>query len=257
MYTKFFNAAFVFYAISCVLFFARYIFKKPVLRLAAVAILLAGVVNNILAVTVRWQLSGYPPMTNLHEALVLVSFFLAAGCLISDIFYALPFPLAGFAAFFSFLAFGYASFLDSGIKPLLPALKSNWLLIHVTSYFLGYAACFTAFAAAVVFLVNKGSRDSMEKLCVRSVKIAFPFLTLGLTTGSVWANLAWGRYWGWDPKETWSLVTWVIYVTYLHVYNLKEWRGKRSAYLAIAGFAAIIFTFIGVTLFLKGKHSYS
>ena len=113
------------------------------------------------------------------------------------------------------LILGYTSILDKSMKPLMPALKSNWITIHVISYFMGYAGLLIAFIVSLIYLSAR-QRDAafakkMDGLSYRMVSFAFPFLTIGLTTGAVWAKNAWGRYWSWDPKETWALITWLIY----------------------------------------------
>jgi len=91
----------------------------------------------------------------------------------------------------------------------------------------------------------------------KSISVGFPFLTIGIVSGSIWANIAWGSYWSWDPKETWALVTWIIYAIYLHLRIFAKWRGKSSAITSIIGFACVIFTFLGVNYLLSGLHSYS
>jgi cytochrome c-type biogenesis protein CcsB len=207
------------------------------------------------------------PMSNLYESLV---------------FFALCLPILGFLAFrrhlhgflgalvaiFATLLLAYASLgVDSDIRPLMPALKSNWLLIHVLTAFLGYAAFALAFGAALIYLWQSTSGAAsrtaatpstveMDRLIYRSVVIGFIFLTLGILTGAVWAEQAWGRYWSWDPKETWSLITWFIYATLLHARLVKGWAGKRIAWLAILGFGAVLFTYLGVSFLLPGLHSY-
>jgi len=131
--------------------------------------------------------------------------------------------------------------------PLIPALKSYWFLIHVPAYFAAYGALVVATIAAAC---------GLDKLSYRLIVFSFPFLTIGLTTGAVWANAAWGRYWGWDPKETWALVTWLVYALYLHLRFIKGWRGKRMAAVAVVGFVFVVFTYFGVNFLLGGLHSY-
>jgi cytochrome c-type biogenesis protein CcsB len=158
----------------------------------------------------------------------------------------------------------YASLgVDSHIRPLMPALKSNWLLIHVVTCFLGYAAFALAFGSAVLYLVQ-GPRPSgklpapadLDRFTYQGVVLGFILLTLGILTGAVWAESAWGRYWSWDPKETWSLITWFIYATLLHARLIKGWQGRRIAWLAVVGFMAVLFTYLGVSFLLPGLHSY-
>ncbi|MBM4295905.1 MAG: c-type cytochrome biogenesis protein CcsB, partial [Deltaproteobacteria bacterium] len=161
------------------------------------------------------------------------------------------------------LAYASLGGVDSRIKPLMPALKSNWLLIHVVTCFLGYAAFTVGFGTALLYL--KQSRrptaslppvSTLDHLIYQATIIGFLFLTLGILTGAVWAESAWGRYWSWDPKETWSLITWFVYATLLHARLVKGWQGRRIAWLAVLGFGAVLFTYFGVSFLLTGLHSY-
>ena len=158
----------------------------------------------------------------------------------------------------------YASTLSYQPNPLMPALQNSPLLtLHVLTASLGYGAAVVAFAAAVMYLVApyvrwKGwpSRDSLDELGYKATVVTFPMLTLMLILGSIWANVAWGRYWGWDPKETSALVTWLIYGAYLHARVTRSWRGTKSAWLLVLAFAAVVFTYLG-NLFFGGLHSYA
>ena len=171
----------------------------------------------------------------------------------------------------AFLALAYASLspnIDDRIQPLLPALKSNWLIAHVITCFIGYAAFAIAFGISLMFLLKRNGinvvsvltsrfpdSEKLDELTHQMVMLGFLFLTAGIITGAVWADSAWGRYWGWDPKETWSLITWFIYATLLHARLMRGWRGKRIALFSILGFGAVLFTDFGVNL-LPGLHSY-
>jgi cytochrome c-type biogenesis protein CcsB len=158
----------------------------------------------------------------------------------------------------------YATTIPSTAEPLVPALQSSLLLsVHVASAIVAYGTFSVAFAASVLFLLQpEGGRRGLprpavlDEIAYRAVMIGFPFLTLTIVLGAVWANVAWGRYWGWDPKETASLVTWLIYGAYLHARVVRGWRGSRSAWLLVIGFGATLFTYFG-NLFFGGLHSYS
>jgi cytochrome c-type biogenesis protein CcsB len=158
----------------------------------------------------------------------------------------------------------YAMTIPSTIDPLVPALQNNLLLsVHVAVAIVAYGTFTVSFAAAVLYLVQgeKGraglpSRELLDEISYKAVMVGFPFLTLTIVLGAVWANEAWGTYWSWDPKETASLVTWLIYGAYLHARVVRGWRGERAAYLLILGFAAVLFTYFG-NLFFGGLHSYS
>jgi cytochrome c-type biogenesis protein CcsB len=158
----------------------------------------------------------------------------------------------------------YAMTIPATIDPLVPALQNNLLLsVHVAVAIVAYGTFTVAFAAAVLFLVQgeagrRGlpSRELLDEISYKAVIVGFPFLTLTIVLGAVWAEVAWGRYWGWDPKETASLVTWLIYGSYLHARVVRGWRGERAAWLLILGFGATLFTYFG-NLFFGGLHSYA
>jgi cytochrome c-type biogenesis protein CcsB len=174
----------------------------------------------------------------------------------------------------AFLAMAFASLspnINNRIQPLIPALQSNWLTSHVLTCFMGYAAFAIAFGLACMHFVKYFAQDTadarslllmflpsdkgIDDLIYHSVALGFVFLSLGIITGSVWAHYAWGSYWSWDPKETWSLITWLIYAAMLHSRLVRGWRGTRMAVLAVIGFAAVLFTYLGVN-YLPGLHSY-
>jgi ABC-type transport system involved in cytochrome c biogenesis permease subunit len=158
----------------------------------------------------------------------------------------------------------YATTIPSTIEPLVPALQNNLLLtVHVAVAIVAYGSFTVAFAAAVMYLIQPdGGRWGLPKPSVldeigyRAIVVGFPFLTLVIVLGAVWADVAWGRYWSWDPKETASFVTWLIYGAYLHARVVRGWRGQRAAVLLLIGFAATLFTYFG-NLFFGGLHGYS
>ncbi|MGA2976151.1 MAG: cytochrome c biogenesis protein CcsA [Spirochaetia bacterium] len=145
------------------------------------------------------------------------------------------------------------------VAPPVPALRSFWLVLHVTFSFIGEAFFVVSFVAAIGFLAsrNKDRRAELDRLVAASISIGYPVFTAGaLVFGAIWAQTAWGAWWSWDPKETWALITWLIYTAYLHSRLVRKLRGTISAVLAIAGFAATVFTFFGVNYLLSGLHSY-
>ncbi len=159
----------------------------------------------------------------------------------------------------------YAATITAGsTDPLVPALQNNLLLsVHVAVAIVAYGTFTVAFASAVLYLINTDqgrrglpSRELLDEISYKAVMVGFPFLTLTIVLGAVWANEAWGTYWSWDPKETASLVTWLIYGSYLHARVVRGWRGQRAALLLIVGFAAVLFTYFG-NYFFGGLHSYS
>jgi len=159
-----------------------------------------------------------------------------------------------------------AAFFPSEVRPLVPALQNADLLaVHVAAMILAYSALSVSFAAAVLYLAQgKGNRfarlpdgQTLDDIAYRSVMLGFPLLAIGIALGAYWANSAWGRYWGWDPKETSALVTWLIYGIYLHMRGLRNSSGTRSAVVLIAGFGAVMFTYFAVNLWVSGLHSYA
>lgn len=158
----------------------------------------------------------------------------------------------------------YASTLSYQPSPLMPALQNSPLLtLHVVTASLGYGAAVVSFGAAVMYLLAphvqwKGwpRQDVLDDLGYKATVVTFPMLTLMLILGSIWGNVAWGRYWGWDPKETAALITWLIYGAYLHARVTRDWRGNKSAWLLVLGFAAVVFTYLG-NLFFGGMHAYA
>jgi cytochrome c-type biogenesis protein CcsB len=204
------------------------------------------------------------PMSNFYESLVFFAWCLPFLAFLSFRRYLRDY-LGTVVSLAACLLLAYASLggVDSRIKPLMPALKSNWLLIHVVTCFLGYAAFTLGFGVALLYLAQEKRprlslppQPQLDRLLYQATIIGFLLLTLGILTGAVWAETAWGRYWSWDPKETWSLITWLIYATLLHARLVKGWQGRRIAWLAVAGFLAVIFTYLGVSFLLPGLHSY-
>lgn len=214
---------------------------------------------------------GHAPFSNLYESMTFFSWCIVLVYLIFEgqvrkrIFGAFVMPLA-------LLASAYAALLDSGIEPLIPALKSNWLLIHVSVSFLGYGAFALSCGISIMYLIKAKSEGAkgnanpggiipdsriLDEYNYKAVAIGFPLLTLGILTGAVWAHYAWGSYWSWDPKETWSLIVWLIYAGFLHARIVGGWRGKRTAIISIIGFLGVIFLYLGVNLLLSGLHSYN
>lgn len=264
------------YGFAALLYIAAWIFRREESAAAATWVTLAGWLGNTLGILLRWFESyrvtgghGYAPFSNLYESLVFFAWTIAVIYLIVEWRYKTR-TIGAFALPLAFLALAYASLSPSkDIQPLIPALKSNWLIAHVITCFIGYAAFAVAFGTSLMFLI-KNSRNSkpsgglagrlpdkglLDELNHQLIMFGFLFLTVGIITGAVWANSAWGRYWGWDPKETWSFITWLIYAAILHFRLMAGWRGPRIAVLAIIGFAAVLFTYFGVNL-LPGLHSY-
>ncbi|HHT9120645.1 MAG TPA: c-type cytochrome biogenesis protein CcsB [Candidatus Hypogeohydataceae bacterium YC41] len=254
------NITLVAFVIVSIAYMVREVWRPEILRRGAVAIFVAAFLLNTVLVINRWIEAGHAPFSNLYESLVFYAWSVGFAYLILEYLYGMRI-VGALAAVLIMLLLLYASTTDESIRPLMPALQSNWLTIHVVTYFIGYGALGISFITAILFLlswIRSGKNPSettlgFEKLSYKIVAFGFPFLTLGLVTGAVWANKAWGTYWSWDPKETWSLITWLIYLGYLHLPlvlpRLNIDRAKipliQSSCLVLA-FLAVIFTYLGL-----------
>jgi len=205
---------------------------------------------------------GYVPLSNLYESLIALSWCIVITFIILEKKYK-----TGFLGIFIFpvvsLAMAYASLspgMNQQIQPLLPALQSNWLTYHVLTCFLAYSAFTISFGASLALLLKikpgHTKYETLDELIYKANAIGFLLLTMGIITGSIWASRAWGTYWSWDPKETWSLITWIVYAIFLHARLSRGWQGRKAAWFSILGFITVLFTFLGVNYLLSGLHSY-
>ena len=273
-----FNATTIAYLASMVVFFAFLATRNKGIGLTGSLLAYVGFAAQTVAIALRWKESydigyGHAPLSNLYESVVFFSWTIILIYMFIELKY--KYRIVGaFVVPFALLGMAWAQLgMHSGIEPLVPALQSNWLLYHVVTCFLGYAAFAVACGISIMYLVKAKSEESgggaagglmgmfppirvLDDLNYRAIMIGFPLLTLGIITGAAWANYAWGTYWSWDPKETWSLIVWFVYAAFLHARFTRGWVGKRAAWLSIIGFAATIFCYLGVNLFLSGLHSY-
>ncbi|MBW3612956.1 MAG: cytochrome c biogenesis protein CcsA [Chloroflexi bacterium] len=219
----------------------------------------------VLALVLRTVAAGHAPWSNLHE----VSIAFAGALVVSHLVLGRRAPVGGLAPITATVAAGLVGFalsLDDRIEPLVPALQQPLLLtVHVGSAILAYAFAGIAFAAAVAELVQRAASDRAAVLPTastaraighRAVLLAFPILTLAIVLGSVWANLAWRAYWSNDPKELAAAATWLVFGAYLHVAGRRDGWARLAPWLILAGFAGVLFTYIGAGLFIVGEHSY-
>ena len=249
----------------------------------------------------RWIVAGYFPLSNLYESLLFLTWTLLTIYLYlenktkSKLMGAILIPVA-------LLITGFANLTLSPdmqkASPLVPALQSNWLMMHVSMMMLSYATLIMGSLLCILFLVISKYQDvdlqlvdesslplynvmldyyeaklfspsdeiselgklkllqSLDNWSYRIIGLGFPFLTIGIIAGGVWANEAWGSYWSWDPKETWALITWIVFATYLHSRITKGWEGKKTAILGGLGFFVIWVCYLGVNFLGKGLHSY-
>jgi len=259
------------YFIATVAYMAYLVKPRQILGRAAHWLIACGFIVHFAFTVARYVEAGHTPITNLHESL---SFFSLA---VVGVFIAFErkyhvFILGSFVTPLALLLMLASSLYPSAIPELPPALMSNWLFIHSTLAFLSYATFSVAFGSAIMYLIQEHflkkkrlgplyqklpSLDVLDEINYRCLTFGFPLLTVAIITGAIWAETAWGTYWSWDPKETWSLITWFVYAALLHGRLTTGWRGRRAAILSIAGFFILLFTFLGVNL-LPGHslHSY-
>jgi len=265
---------------------------------------LSAITANILLFFIlcsRWIVAGYFPLSNLYESLLFLTWTLLSIYLYvefktkSKLMGAILIPVA-------LLINGFANLTLSAdmqkASPLVPALQSNWLMMHVSMMMLSYGTLIMGSLLCLLFLVISKYQDvdlksidessvplynimldyyeaklfapsdeiselgklkllqSLDNWSYRIIGLGFPFLTIGIIAGGVWANEAWGSYWSWDPKETWALITWLVFATYLHSRITKGWEGKKTAILGGLGFFVIWICYLGVNFLGKGLHSY-
>ena len=246
--------------------------KGPRYLRAAMALAVIAWVLHVSAVVLRGFAAGRVPWANMFE------FSLTATAIIVGVFLAVQFWqdlrfLGAFITGFALIALGVATvnfYVD--VVPLPPALQSTWLVIHVfvatlgTGFFaLGAGLSFVQLLQArreagkggPRFLERVPSAEKLENMAYRLIVVGFVFWTFTLIAGAIWAERAWGRYWGWDTKEVWTFIIWTIFAGYIHARATRGWRGSRSAWLALIGFSAVLFNFTIVNLFFKGLHAYS
>ncbi len=346
----FFNTALVAYLVASVAYITYLAFRSEKIGVAATFITFFGFIVQTVALGMRWYekaaIMGFghiPPLSNMYESMVFWGWSIVLIYLIFERIYknralgAIVTPLA----FITIAAISIAPNISKEIEPLVPALQSNWLSVHVITSFLGYAAFAISFGVSVLYLILAADKRSesfyiigmlslvftvtllaaitvdflvwrltgvphphlfaasfsspraavkavswvtsgfffalvwyggvqahdkvaalfpslkvLDDVSYKTIMVGFPLLTIGIVTGAAWANYAWGTYWSWDPKETWSLITWFIYAAFLHARFTAGWKGKKTAVLSVVGFAAVIFTYIGVNFLLSGLHSY-
>jgi cytochrome c-type biogenesis protein CcsB len=258
------------YFVATICYLIGVISRKEGFRQKAVWILIGGFVIHCITIGVRWATTGSTPVASLHESL---SFFAWALVCIYLLFY-LRYRTVMLGAFITPLALVLmiiGTTTSAQAPALNPMLDSWWFPVHVSLAFLGHAVFAIAAAAGVMYLLQERmlkskkfsglfyrlpSLDTLDSMNYKCLTFGFPLMTMGIISGAIWANAAWGGYWRWDPKETWALITWFLYAALLHGRLTIGWRGRRAAIVAIIGFGFLLFTFFGVNLFLSGEHSF-
>ncbi|TMD47115.1 MAG: c-type cytochrome biogenesis protein CcsB [Chloroflexi bacterium] len=256
-------------------YFAFFAYRAEAFRWLGVALVAPGAAIHLTAIISRGFADGHYPLANMYEyssmlALVAVTVFLLM---------TVRWPVAslggGVALFVVVALMGIGYGLYQSPEPLVPALQSYWLKIHVSSMMASSGILVSSFVFAALYLVKDRSAsvkswlngsgiaarlpslETLDRLTFRAILLGFPIWTFGTMAGAVWGEHAWGRWWGWDPKETWAAITWIIYAIYLHAHSLRAWRGRRTALIATAGFISIMITLYAVNLWIVGLHSYA
>lgn len=223
----------------------------------------------------RWLNSGYFPLSNLYESLLFLDWCLLFILIVIEIksktklIGAIMLPI-------TLLVISFASLIlpepMQSAAPLVPALQSNWLMMHVSMMMLSYSTLILGSLLSILFLVLTNTKkfnpfnnekisqkqllESIDNWSYRTIGLGFPFLTIGIIAGAVWANEAWGSYWSWDPKETWALITWLVFAAYIHARLTQGWIGKKAAILGSVGFIVVWICYLGVNFLGQGLHSY-
>ncbi len=271
MHRFLFQITLIIYAISSVGFIVQILTLRKDVERVCMWFLTAGFAVHTLAIGIRWVAEGHTPLVNLHESFSFLAWAMVGSFLLLQLGYKIK-SLGAFLAPLATMAMGASSLQPAELIPLPPALKSLWLPVHASISLLAEAIFALAFCLSMMYLLQerqikkkrlKGifkrlpSLDTLDIMNERCLKVGFPLLTLGIITGSIWAEKAWGSYWSWDPKETWSLITWFLYAALLHQRLTVGWRGRRAAIMTIVAFATLVFTYLGASFLLSGAHSYA
>jgi cytochrome c-type biogenesis protein CcsB len=256
--------------------------RKDQLKYVGMAGMGVALVGSLGTLVARGLIAQHAPWSNLWESMITMLFASLVFYFVVEAWYK-PRYFGVVASPLAMILIGGASLLPENFKgaaPLMPALQSYWIKVHVLFMLFSYAAFTMSFAAvcAYFFFAWKGKQVAQlavaggpasggpggndqqlqffDELTYRLILMGFPLLMIGIITGAMWANGAWGTYWSWDPKETWSLITWFVYAAYLHARLVHDWTGQKAAGLAGLGFVSMVITYIGVNYLSSGLHSY-
>ena len=267
------------YFVTMLLYFLYVAVKKPALSKLAIRVQIAVLLVHTAAIILRGVAMGRLPMANQYEFSTAFAWALALVSLIFILRFNFP-VLGAFSSPVTLLLAVYAGVQKlnelkviaansaDSIRNLMPALRSSWLGIHVSTVIVAYGAFGVSFVLSVIFLLRDRMKENgfwdthipkkekLDTISYRCVSLGMMFLTVTIGIGGIWAENAWGSYWTWDPKETWALVTWMIYLVYLHLRIRRGWNGKTAAIFGVVGFVCVLFTYIGVNTLLPGLHSY-
>lgn len=265
-----FKATLLVYFVATLLYLVGVITRREPLGKAAKWVLVGGFGVHCMTLAARWLATGLTPAASLFEALSFFAWALVGTYLIFDLRYRIA-VLGAFVCPLALVLMIGGSAAPKQVPAANPVLDSWWFPVHVTLAFLGYAVFAVAAMAGVMYLLQerrlKGkhfsglfyrlpSLDTLDSINYKCLTFGFPLMTMGIISGAIWANSAWGGYWRWDPKETGALVVWFLYAALLHGRLTIGWRGRRAAIFAILGFLCLLFTFLGVNLLLGGLHTF-
>ncbi|MDH5359167.1 MAG: c-type cytochrome biogenesis protein CcsB [Gammaproteobacteria bacterium] len=270
------------YVLATVVYFLGLFRRSEFINKVASSMVWSGTAMGFIGLMVRWRESylihadvGHIPVSNLYEVFILFAVMTALIYLHYERRYKTR-ALGGFVMLVISAAVGFILWyaFSKGaheIQPLVPALKSYWMKIHVPANFVGYGAFALAAMVGVAYLLLDSRRtanpdgffssrmpalDILDDIMYKSIALGFAFFTIATVLGAMWAAEAWGGYWSWDPKETWALIVWLNYAAWLHLRLTKGWRGRPLAWWAVVGLFVTLFAFLGVNMFLSGLHSY-
>jgi cytochrome c-type biogenesis protein CcsB len=307
-----FNAAMFAYLLAMVASFAYMAYRRRTLFLASRVAVVAGLSAHLVSIVARGLAAGHVPWGTMFEYSSLLAFLVVLGAvvLVEGVYKVRT--ITGFAIAFSILtmAIAYNTRINTPAGPLVPALDSYWIKIHVVAAILGSSLFALGGGVLTILYLVKDARERREaaglaaespapvmgasldlsdpphfapgadeavgtftdsprrrgilppsavldRMAYRTIAFAFPIWTFAVIAGAIWAQQSWGRYWGWDPKETWSFITWVIYAGYLHARATSGWRGRGAAAIAMVGFASLLVTYYVVNLWIVGLHTYA
>lgn len=263
----FFNVTLWIYFISTLHYLIYLAWRKEKVYKIGTIFLKSGFLLHTISMISRTIESGRPPLGNLHESISVFAWIIILLEIIMEYRYNIK-VLGSFVLPIALLMIISAAALPKEIVELTPYLKTTWVWIHVTLVLVGFGAFVLNFSSGIMYLIQEKqlkskkpgafyyrlpSLDILDNLSFKSLTFGLPFWTLGLVLGSIWAEYAWGSYWSWDPKQIFSLFTWIFYALMLFARIILDWRGRKAAYLAIAGFITMIMT-LSASLLWPGMH---
>lgn len=267
-----FTITFIAYMAASFLYLVYMVQKNEKIGGICTAVTAIGFAANTAVLIFRTLVAGRAPFTSGYEFLMCFAW----GIVIVYLFAEWKYKLKVIGAFVVPVAWLLVAYIAVIMPPeqrtaqnLMPALQSNWLHIHVATAMFSYGAFALSLGTSIMYLIKNAQGQSksdfykrlpsleiLDDLSYKFIAFGFPLLSIVIISGAIWAEFAWGRYWSWDPKETWSLITWLVYAAYLHARFTYGWRGSRAALMSILGFMFVLFTFFGVNYFLSGIHAY-